>query len=420
MKFPNAKSRFTGYVTGVAYLLILLAGAVFGGRQALSNFYAQSALRSGSEAKADTAILLQAENPYAHEIRGVLLERRNDNTGAAECFRNALVHRPNDYLLWLHFGNAELKTGNIAGAGTAFETAIDQAPGYSVPHLSMGRMHLEIGNTVEAFRHLSAAARLEPALYPEILHLARVAFADDPVAIEDVVHAETTRGKLIIARYFIEQSWMTDRLRAFLTGDELSPQAKNYFIEDLKSKGNFIVACEVWLSRLGEDTGVPTSPLYDGGFEKITESDPSGLGWQIDQDLSGVAVARDRAEVHSGENALHVRFSGNVVLQQPIISQLAFVLPRRRYSVTFAARVNDIVSAGLPAVVVSDAATRSILATSKPLTDTASAWMRHEISFTAPDAPVVRISLQRPTCPASPCPIFGELSLDDMSIVEEP
>jgi tetratricopeptide (TPR) repeat protein len=410
------RTVWTGYATGLVYLCILITTAALAGRQALSHYNAQAAFRSGSEVEADRAVSIQPNNPDAHEIRGMVLLRQKDYAGAAESFRTALSLRPHDYLLWLRLGHALLRTGDIADAHAAYQNAIELAPNYSQPELSMGRMLLEVGKKDEAFTYLSGAARLDGSLYPEVLHHARVAFDDDPQAIEKAVTTDTVAARATVARYLIKRFWMTADVRSFLTSDELGPAEKNGFISYLKYKRNFEVAREVWLSRIGADPGHFDQPIYDGGFENITESDPSGLGWQIDQKMSAVAVARDRDSVHSGENALSIRFAGNVDLRRPIVSQLAYVTPGQRHTLSFFARSTDTVSAGLPAVIVSDTASNATIAASEPLADTKGIWTRYELIFNAPDAPVVLISLQRPTCTASPCPIFGDLSLDDISI----
>lgn len=416
MEGSDSRFKVTGYILGCVYLLILIGGAIFGARQALSQYYSQLAIDSGSDSVARDAIRLLAENPYAHEARGIINLQTGDYAAAAESFNVALALRPNDYLLWMRLGEAEQKMGNIDGARSAFDKAIDLAPNYSGPHLATGRMYLAAGNTAEGFQHLSMAARFDPGLYPELFQSAQIAFGEDPNAIERAVQVDGVHGRTALARYLIDHYWMTEGVRAFLTRGELTREQKDAFVRDLISKGAFEIARDVWASEVG--AGVFESPIVDGGFERITEPDPSGLGWQIDQKMSDVQVSRDLTDVHSGEGALNVRFSGKVELQHSILSQLAYVLPRRQYSLIFFVRAKDMLSAGLPAIVVSNATTHSTISQSKPLTDTAGTWVRYEIPFTAPDSPVVLISLQRPSCSTSPCPVFGDLSLDDMSIAE--
>lgn len=402
-------------MTAVAYMAVLIAMAFAAARHSVSNFYAQSAFRSGSETEAAAAVRFHADNPEAHEVRGMVLLRAKDFAAAADAFRKAAALRPVDYLLRLRLGYALSRSGDLAAAEIAYRHAIELAPRYSRPRAQLGKMYLESGEREKAFEFLSDAARLDPSYYPEVLHHARVAFADDPKAIEKAVAAVSPEAKAIVARYLIKRHWMTEDVRSFLLSDELSSAEKNDFIGYLKYKRNFTLAREVWRSRTGMDD-TDDEPLFDGGFDRIAESDPSGLGWQIDPKISAVALARDSTDVHSGEGSLNVRFSGNVELQRPIVSQLAYVTPGRKYTLSFFARSTETVSAGLPAVIISDVPSNKTIASSEPLADTKGAWTRYEVTFTAPNAQVVLISLQRPACTESPCPIFGELSLDQISI----
>ena len=67
------------------------------------------------------------------------------------------------------------------------------------------------------------------------------------------------------------------------------------------------------------------------------------------------------------------------------------------------------ISAGLPAIVVTDGLTTEPLASSAPIQNTAGEWVQQTIDFTAKDAPVVLVSLQRP--PALPAlALYSEIS----------
>jgi hypothetical protein len=115
---------------------------------------------------------------------------------------------------------------------------------------------------------------------------------------------------------------------------------------------------------------------------------------------------------------LKIKYSGPVELRAKIISQISYVEPRRKYKLKFAYRSSEMITAGLPAIIVSDAASDQQLGSSVPLRPTGEKWVESEIEFTSTDLPVVVVSLQRPTCQTNPCPIFGDLSIDDFTITE--
>ncbi|HEY6231420.1 MAG TPA: hypothetical protein VIW64_09150, partial [Pyrinomonadaceae bacterium] len=100
------------------------------------------------------------------------------------------------------------------------------------------------------------------------------------------------------------------------------------------------------------------------------------------------------------------------------LSQLILVEPSKRYRINFASRSQDVVSGGLPFLLVSDAAGDARqLGKSAPLAKGASGWQTYSVEFTTPEkTTAVLLSVQRENCTTSPCPIFGSIWLDSFSI----
>jgi hypothetical protein len=213
---------------------------------------------------------------------------------------------------------------------------------------------------------------------------------------------------------------MTDTAKAFLTGNELTDGEKDEFIRLLISKNELLLAYEVWLTKtaLASTKRDEGDAVFDGGFENITASDESGFGWQIEQGVSATAVAIDSERPHSGFRALHVKFAGNVEVGSRIVSQLVLAKPFHKYRLTFAVRSSELTSGGLPVVVVKAGNSSSILATSSLIKATDGNWVTMTVDFTTEEDAAVTIALERANCDSSPCPIFGEMSLDDFSIKE--
>lgn len=406
-------SRATAPAMAVIYAAFLVFLVVAACRQGLSHFNASVAFRSGLESDLATAAWYESQNPYAYRTAAEVRMRDKDFGGSAAASEKMIELRGGDYLSWLQLGYARQQLGEFEAAAEAYQRSIALAPNYSRPRYYMGLLLLDADQDEEAFKHLTKAAQLDPVLAPSVMRLARKSF-DDPREFEAALNPATASAKRSVARYLIKHNYMTDSIRSFLLSDELTVDQKNEFVAYLLHKRNYQLAREIWLTRPDLVETTDEGKIFDGGFERIAGSDPSGLGWQIDAKISDVALTRDRNDVHSGQNSLNIRFSGNVDLQRPIIAQLAYVVPGSRYSLSFFAVSTDTVSAGLPAVIVADAYSNKTIASSVPLVDTKGAWREYKIDFTAPDAGVVLISLQRPSCSASPCPIFGELSLDDM------
>lgn len=395
------------------FVVFLLVSSLW---QGLSYFYTDRAFRSGEESDVAAAIRYGPENPSAYKTEGLVRLRTRDYAAAAASFEKAISFRENDYLLWSQLGFARQRMQDTAGALDAFERSIRLAPHYSQPQYHIGMQLLEAGRETEAFEYLSRAAQFDPQLDAVVQRLARRTFGGDPEAIEAAVRPATVGAKKSLARYLIKYHYMTDSIRSFLLGDGITPDEKNESIRYLLHKEDFQLAREVWFSRLKPDSPDPSITVYDGGFERLTGSDPSGLGWQIDQTISHTAVLSDRVDVHSGTGSLNVKFAGDVELRRPIVSQLVFVEPGRRYNLAFFVHAGELVSAGLPAVLVTSADSKVLLAESEIAVDSGGKWIQRTVDFTAPDSGVVLLSVQRPSCDASPCPIFGNLSIDDISV----
>jgi tetratricopeptide (TPR) repeat protein len=407
-----------GYFGAAAYLVFVVLVFVFAVRQGLSSYSADAAFRDGTSDDARAAADRQPGNPEAVKILGIAYLREQDYGSAAAAFERAVSLRENDFLMWLRLGFARFKQDDLAGAESAYRRSLELAPNYSQPNYYLGKLLVGAGRPDEGFRYLSKAADLDNSLFPEVLHRARIAYSDNPAAIENAIRPETPIAKLTLARYFINHTFTTPALSAFLTGGELDADEKDEFVRELIATRQFALARDVWASKNRSETIGALPPLYDGGFEKITASDPSGLGWQIDPKISATEITRIERDVHSGSAALKIKYSGPVELRAKIISQISYVEPRRKYKLKFAYRSSEMITAGLPAIIVSDAASDQQLGSSVPLRPTGEKWVESEIEFTSTDLPVVVVSLQRPTCQTNPCPIFGDLSIDDFTITE--
>ena len=419
MKIFNNRNLFiNSWLLVLAYVCFIAFIGYSAARQGLSHYHANIAFRSGSQSVAATAVGFLPENPYAYKTLGEVLLRNKNYSGAAAAFENAIEFSQNDFLLWLRLGYSRSQLKEYEASEIAYNKALELAPNYSQPIYSFGMMLLETGRTEEAFLHLAKAAERDPALYPQVLDLARTAFPHDPLAIERSFNPTSRETKQLVVSYLIEHGFMTDSVRSFLVSEELTGHEKTEFVRFLLEKKNFETAREVWLSRLKPDQFDANELIFDGGFETITENDASGLGWQINQTITATAVTRDLKTFHSGSNSLKVKFAGNVEVGKNIVSQLANVRPGRKYSLRLFALSPEMISAGPPALTVSDGVTNELLAAPIEMRSTGGNWREYKYEFVATATPVVRIGLQRTGCNEIPCPIFGELYLDDFQLAE--
>ena len=419
MRFLKTKAMtLWAYAAPFVWLCLIALIATSAARHGISNYYADKAFLVESLSFSENAISYQPRNPYAYRSKGMILFTNKDYDGAAEAFENAIKLRENDYLLWLHLGLCREKLGQFDAAVAAYERAIVLAPSYSQPKYNLGLTQFNRGRYDGAFRILSEAAANDIELYPSLLDLADTAFRNDPHAIENAVRASSYDAKKVVVGYLIGKNLMTDNIRSFLLSSELDKKDRDGFIRSLINRGDFQIAREVWLTTVNFDAADRNQLIFDGGFEKTNESDEIGFGWKIDQTASALVVRVSEKEFRSGARSLVLKFAGDVELNRRLISQLTHVLPRRKYRLTFFFRSAEMISAGPPAVVVSDAMSNKTLARSAVIQTTQAEWKESVVDFEVSDTQAVVISLQRPSCTSSPCPLFGELSLDDFSLVE--
>jgi hypothetical protein len=126
-------------------------------------------------------------------------------------------------------------------------------------------------------------------------------------------------------------------------------------------------------------------------------------------------VSLDSSQPQSGSQSLRIEFSGN---SNPSVSQLLLLEPSRRYQINFASRSQEVVTGGLPILVINDAAgDLKRLGQSQPLSKGMTGWQVFSFEFTtAPATSGAVLSLQRENCSTTPCPIFGSIYLDSFSV----
>lgn len=417
MRNAGKKSHaWTTLLTAFIYSAFVIFVGISAAIQGLSNYYVDLAISGGSVADADTAISLQQSNPNGYTARGkILLQQREFSLGSSD-LETAVSLRPRDYQLWLQLGKARSELGDISGARSSYQQAILLAPLYSQPNYDLGMLLLKESKLETAFEHLRKSAESDPELYPEILQLAWSAFPNDAEAIESSVQPKSKSANKITARFLIDHDLISEKSRSFLMSDELTDAERNEFVEILINERKFRLARQIWQTGRNVDTHSPDEPIFDGGFEMINQREPGGFGWQIDQKASAISVSLDEREPHSGSRALIMKFNGNVEVERELVSQLVDLEPNEKFELRFFARSTEFISASIPVIVVKDRVTNEILARSAPFTATRGQWFEYQLSFSTKSSSAVTLVLLRPRCNVNPCPIFGDLSLDDFSI----
>jgi hypothetical protein len=162
-----------------------------------------------------------------------------------------------------------------------------------------------------------------------------------------------------------------------------------------------------------------TAVITDPGFEgRISFNDP-GFGWQPLSGDQTLKTSLDTVNPQAGAQAIRLDWSGNSNPSTPALTQLVLIEPNKRYQLRFWGRTHEIVTGGLPLVVVKDANSSDgrILGQSTAISQGTNSWQQYVIDFsTGEQTNAILIAVQRQSCSSGPCPIFGRLWLDEFSL----
>jgi hypothetical protein len=404
-------------------LLVCLVGIWVAVRAGWSRTLSDFSLLADSIQLADEAVRLTPLDPEGHYSRATLLANAGRLQEAIAEFESACALRPRDYYLWLRLAQLRDQAHLELAAFAACEESVRLAPYYGQPRWFLANLLFRSGRREEAFAEFRRAARSDQSLLPGIIDLAWSSTNGDPAVVEQIIQPGAGSEHIALAHFFAKHALGKESLAELHDAREASDKDLKGLMVELLWAGDFTEAHEVWIMRGQTVNGSSGSSslelLNDGGFENLKNSDPDGFGWRLSRDVANLRASRDTTDPREGHYSLRLDWTGDSNPDLPIISQLVVVQPKTRYVLRFAARTQDIVTGGLPVVVVTTAGGKEggVLGRSPTLPRGSSAWKDYDFTFLAGDQTTgVMVIVQRNRCEQGPCPIFGELWLDGFSI----
>lgn len=399
------------------YYLFILAGTA-----GVARFFSATSVMQSNLGPADAAVKLAPSDPEGHYSRGIALTNLNRLNEAESEFERAIQLRSYHYYEWLDLGVTLERLGDSAGAIAAIRESIRLAPFFSQPHWQLGNMLYRQAEYDEAFAELRKGAESNSNLIQGMLDLAWAAADGDVRKFEGFMQPRTVLGHLQLASFLARQGKGDDAARQIAEagepGDAYELSIRNQTILILISTRQFHAAYLAWLPghRSVAATGSPAQ-LVNGDFAApIVQNDP-GFGWQLEGDPAVTASIDPSGP--NGARSLRLQFDGASTPGSVLVHQLTLPSPSTRYSLSFMARAEQLVTGGPPTIIVLDASEDApkILAQSIPIAAPNSDWTRYQVDFsTAERTSAIRIGLQRMYCAQSPCPIFGRLWLSQFTL----
>jgi tetratricopeptide (TPR) repeat protein len=389
----------------------ILAAARFGYARLLGKY----AVASSSIAAADQAVALAPADAEGHRARARVLNRLQEPAEARRSLEIATSLRYRDDYLWLELGGIREELGDTSAALVAFDQAVRYAPYYAHTYWQRGNLKLRAGQYNEALEDLRAAAASRKSYVPNLIDLAWGLSRGDVKTTEQLLQVGTDYERLAFARFLAKKGKgkeCVEQFRLLVTGR--SDENRRELVRELIATKAFRDAFELWRT----DASLKPPIMLNGGFEDPIDLPgvDNAFGWYV-LGKTEPKIVRDAAEKLSGRTSLLLRFNGDWKAPGETIMQRIVVEPEKRYRISFGVRTKEIVTGAPPAIAVKEATNDQVLGQSEAFPTPSSGWqtMSFEFSTTASTQAIV-LEFMRAEGTCSPCPIFGELWVDDFVI----
>ena len=368
---------------------------------------------------ANEAARVSPSDPEVQRNRAAVLNNLRLFSDARNAQELATSLRPKDDYLWLELGLLKDELEDTQGALAAFNQAVRFAPYYGHTHWQRGNLLLRMGRYQEAFADLRQAAASNRDYMPNLIDLAWSVSRGDPIRTAQLVEINDDRSRIAFARFLARQGKAAESLEQYrLAAASVSEENQRDLVRQLMAAKAFREAFEIW-SRSVELSPDRVPVVYDGGFEGPLSLDETGFGWRVPRESDGISMSLDATKQQTGAKSLRLQFTGNSTPGGLLLSQTIVVKAQQRYRVSFAVSTKDIVTGGLPMITSSDAASGQLLGKSANFPQATNTWQIMSFEFTTlPKTDAVILGLQRNNCSSPPCPIFGFVWLDSISIEE--
>jgi len=325
-------------VVVAAALAVGLWLSFFGIRSAMARYGAEG----DDVQRLGLAVRLEPGNPAYWYLLGRYYQynlEQPDSALAEEAYRRATALNPLATDAWLDLGTAYELEGNSAEASKAYLQAKKSYPSSADVSWRYGNFLLRSGDRAMAYAELRRAIEADPTRAAAAFSRAYRSNPDIREIIEQLLPAKPSVYVAVIAeaagagQLAVAQTVWTElmKLHPLLTMVDF-----DRFVLDLLQAGEFREARQIW----DEGTATmglpplfrpPESEVWDPSFESGVNERAFSWGFAT-KVVEGVSISLDRAEKHSGFQALRLSFDGKNNPGMDLACTLAIVQPGTAYS----------------------------------------------------------------------------------------
>jgi Flp pilus assembly protein TadD len=374
---------------------------------------------------AQMAVTLAPNDPLPHWRVGNLILKKSPPDQiplvVAE-YEKAVSLAPNDYRFWMELGAAQEQAGEFDKAERSLRQAVKLAPSYAQPRWYLGNLLLRTDRYPQAFEELQRASDANPEFQPQLFNLAWQVYKTDFESLKAAA-GNSPAIRAVFSQYLVARGRFDEGLRLWNTLSESEKrairEAADSIIGNLIKAKRFHQAVVVWNDVApGSTYRADFGHIIDRGFEDNIAHGPGAVfTWQVPS-MAGVQIGITPSMGHTGGRSLRILFQVRSHLEQLEVSQLVPVQPNTQYDFETYLKMDKLVSAATPSILIVDATTEAALVGSEAAPNGNSDWQRIALSFkTGATTEAVRIKVVRFSCPESPvCPIFGTVWYDDFDL----
>jgi hypothetical protein len=402
-------TRAFTFLVNAGILAVLIWAGVNSGRAGLARLFVEYSSTSNSLSASERALNYNPNDPEAHYTRALQLSEAGEPVQAIAELETATTLRPADYFLWQELGRLREENDDAEGAIKALQNATTLAPYYAQPHWQLGNVLLRTEQTEAGFAEMRRAATSNPELFSPLVDLAYGVYEGDVRLTSAAVDVQNDHERTLLIDFFLKHDCRDAAVELVRSMKSIDIADRLRVVSSLIEGEEFTLAFELWLNgRSKEDQ------LFDGGFETAISAEDGDFGWQATKLTQTVKLLLDTDRPESGSRSLRIEYSGNFDEATPVISQLVPVDPKSRYEVRFSFRSENLFSAGLPIVAISDAlGEHKLLGESPALASGSKGWNSTSFIFQSDEnTRAIRLNIQRTPCNVKPCPITGKAWFD--------